>query len=252
MLKKTVMAIVAAMVAAIALAAQPNKDARSKETSADKSSPAALSAPNRQNNGGADAAKPCDEPPVSHAPLHDPNWVLVIVGSITCLVVGWQSWETRKSAQATHKTVELQELAYNQWLNVEDWKTSITTGKGRIVLRLQFKVVNPTSFPLTITQAYFTVLGDIEGLIAETFCPPNVPLSVDESIAVTQQQATEWDRGILHMPFRAVISFAGVLKRPMVQQLNGILVCGYNSTVFVPGLPITPMPDGNGGDRNPK
>ena len=53
-------------------------------------------APNHQNNDGANAAKPSADPLASHAPLHDPNWVLVVVGSVTCFVIGWQSREMRR------------------------------------------------------------------------------------------------------------------------------------------------------------
>ena len=107
MLKNTAMVIVSALLTAIALSAQPNKDTDKKETSAaDKNPPVILAAPEHQNNGETNTAKPKNEPPTSHAPLEDPNWVLVIVGSVTCLVIGWQSWETRKSAKGGQKPLK--------------------------------------------------------------------------------------------------------------------------------------------------
>jgi hypothetical protein len=36
----------------------------------------------------------------------EPEWWLLAVGVITALVIGWQSWETRKAAQATRASVE--------------------------------------------------------------------------------------------------------------------------------------------------
>lgn len=42
------------------------------------------------------------------AAIASPDWPLVIVGIITCLVIGWQSWETRRSAEATRKSITLQ------------------------------------------------------------------------------------------------------------------------------------------------
>lgn len=36
----------------------------------------------------------------------DPSWCLVIVGIITAFVIGWQSWETRKSAEAASLNVQ--------------------------------------------------------------------------------------------------------------------------------------------------
>ena len=101
------MAAVAALLTAIALSAQPDKDSGKKEAStADKNPSVILAAPQHQNNAQADAAKPSPDPPASHTPLHDPNWVLVIVGSITCLVIGWQGWETRKAAQGAKENAE--------------------------------------------------------------------------------------------------------------------------------------------------
>lgn len=43
------------------------------------------------------------EQPTENKPPHwyeSPEWMLVIVGGITAFVIGWQSWETRKAAQA--------------------------------------------------------------------------------------------------------------------------------------------------------
>lgn len=91
------MAAVAAIFATVALSAQPNQHSSNKKAPApEKNPPVVLTAPNYQYNCQTDATKPSANPPPSHAPLHDPNWVLVIVGSVTCCVVGWQSWEMRR------------------------------------------------------------------------------------------------------------------------------------------------------------
>src|ERR1035438_3870256 len=107
MLKKMAMAATAAMLAAISLSAQPNKNADEKEApAADKNPPVVFAAPERQNNSKTDAAKTKTDPPTSNAPLKDPNWVLVIVGSVTCGVIGWQSFETRQAARASKKSAD--------------------------------------------------------------------------------------------------------------------------------------------------
>jgi hypothetical protein len=36
-----------------------------------------------------------------------PEWALAIVGIITCFVIGWQSWETRRSAKAARDSIVL-------------------------------------------------------------------------------------------------------------------------------------------------
>jgi hypothetical protein len=46
----------------------------------------------------------------NHAPSGDttPQWVLVVVGSITALVIGWQAHETRRAATAANRGIEIQ------------------------------------------------------------------------------------------------------------------------------------------------
>jgi hypothetical protein len=48
-----------------------------------------------------------------------PEWVLVVVGLITCCVIGWQSWETRKSAQAAALNAEALINAERPWVMVQ-------------------------------------------------------------------------------------------------------------------------------------
>jgi hypothetical protein len=108
MLKKIGMAAIAALFATIALSAQPSKNSSNKGApTSNKNAPIVLPTPHGQNNGEANATKPCSNPPSPHAPLTDPNWVLVIVGSVTCLVVGWQSFATAQSAKAAFLQIQM-------------------------------------------------------------------------------------------------------------------------------------------------
>ena len=119
MLKNTVMAAVAALLTTVALSAQPDKDAGIEEACApDKNPPIVLAAPDHQGNGEADKTKAGYDAPASHPPLHDPNWVLVIVGSVTCLVIGWQSFETRRAAKGAFLNAQAVINAERPWLLV--------------------------------------------------------------------------------------------------------------------------------------
>jgi hypothetical protein len=72
--KKTVMAAVAALFAAVVLTAQPNKNAAQKETAApQKNPPIILATPDHQDDGNANTAKSNTDPPASHTPLKDPS-----------------------------------------------------------------------------------------------------------------------------------------------------------------------------------
>lgn len=48
-----------------------------------------------------------------------PEWVLVIVGIITAAFIGWQSWETRKAAQATLLNAQALIASERAWLLTE-------------------------------------------------------------------------------------------------------------------------------------
>jgi hypothetical protein len=156
MLQKTAMSAVATLLAAIALSAQPNKNATKKETAApQKDPPVVLAAPNRQNDGEANTAKPNTDPPASHTPFKDPNWVLVIVGSITCGVIGWQSWETRKAANAARDSIRLQEAGMRQWVNIVPVGISkcVRPDKpGLCEVSLRFEIINKTDYLMTILR----------------------------------------------------------------------------------------------------
>ena len=50
-----------------------------------------------------------NESPPKESPrwYQSPEWMLVIVGIVTCFVIGWQSWATSRAAQATQISAEL-------------------------------------------------------------------------------------------------------------------------------------------------
>jgi hypothetical protein len=83
-------------------------------------------------------------------------------------------------------------------------------------------------------------MGNIGCVIGETFCPPNSPFAVDESISLTGKQAQDWNQGTLTFAIRGTFKFTGVLKKPEVQPLDGTLECGPTGTLFVPSAPINP------------
>jgi hypothetical protein len=101
--------------------------------------------------------------PKWYTPFEQPDGMLVIVGIITCFVIGWQSWATRKAAKAAEdsadaalKSVRLQEAQMRQWVETTDeWDVRtdyhVLTAIGT-TLRISFGVVNPTQWPLTLTR----------------------------------------------------------------------------------------------------
>jgi hypothetical protein len=100
MLKKMVMAAVTALLAIGALTAQPNKGTADKQPSANQRPSPIVPAAQRQGQAADNKAKPDPDPPNWYAPFEQPEGMLVIVGTITFIIMGWQSWETRKAARA--------------------------------------------------------------------------------------------------------------------------------------------------------
>jgi hypothetical protein len=252
MLKKTVMATVSTLLAAVALSAQPNKDAGKKETpTSDKHPPVILATPSHQNNGEADTAKPKTDTPASHTPLKDPNWVLVIVGSITCIVIAWQSWETRKAAQAARGSIRLQERAMQQWVEATNWRSSmlqLIEGEGGTLL-IDVDIVNETPYPVTITDGaiYFKnpTVGEKYGetvTLSSIFLPPHSPLEAHIGVEITDGQARQFAREPVVLTVFGAFSHTGILDKASPPQiLAGTLACSDGMTRFVPKLNMKPI-----------
>jgi hypothetical protein len=101
MLKRLVILAIAAFVAVSPLTSQPNQTADKKQQPATQSQPSILpmDSQNKQAGGQADQPKTTANAPKWYAAFEDADGMLVIVGILTCLVICWQSWETRKAAK---------------------------------------------------------------------------------------------------------------------------------------------------------
>jgi hypothetical protein len=65
-------------------------------------------------------------------------------------------------------------------------------------------------------------------------------------------QAVDMVKGKLVIPIYAVISYNGVLGKPIEQSLSGDLECSLTQTHFVPDMPMTQIVDSGGHQQNPK
>lgn len=86
--------------ARVTLAAQPDQTSNKKNRATQKEQPAPITT-FIDNEETANTPNKADEnPPSFYASLKKPEGWLVVVGVITCCVIGWQAWETRKAADA--------------------------------------------------------------------------------------------------------------------------------------------------------
>jgi hypothetical protein len=126
MLKNMALFAISATLATIALTAQPNKGASQKEGGATHENPTVvLAAPDHQGNTKAENPDPGSGPPRTHTTIPDPNWFLFGIGCITCVVIGWQSWETRKSAKATKISAEAAEKNINLAMHMQRGRMAV-------------------------------------------------------------------------------------------------------------------------------
>lgn len=236
MLKNAVMATVSALLAAVALSAQPNKNATEKQTTApQKNPPIILAAPNRENHGEANTTKPNTDPPASHTPFKDPNWVLVIVGSITCAVIAWQSWESRKAAQAARGGIHLQETLNQQWIEIAGWRKegfgSRELNPPRFTIAAEIK--NRTAAPLTIQKVWIGYPGHApaEYEYRTTLAPHGEPIKVTFSGAVDSTPGQLGLYDVNHYPIilEGRVEFTDCFRKQQSQPFRRALWLGPGS-----------------------
>lgn len=95
------------------------------------------------------------------------DWTIigVVVAAITCGVIAWQAIEMRRatsvmkqSTDAARKSAELQEIAMTQWVVLENWKNyRRITPEGASLLDINFGIVNPTNWPLSLVTTVFQI-----------------------------------------------------------------------------------------------
>ncbi|MGA2904906.1 MAG: hypothetical protein ABSD98_13805 [Candidatus Korobacteraceae bacterium] len=111
--------------------------------------------PEHDRKARDDSEKTGSNSPRWYTPLERPEWDAVIVAVGALLVIGWQSWETRKAAQATEKNTEL-------YINRE-----------RARLRIDMKpLVLPAETDFTFNTVDFTVsvYGQTDAFITDSLC----------------------------------------------------------------------------------
>ena len=150
-----------------------------------------------------------------------PEWVLVIVGIGTALVVGWQSSETRRAANAALASIRLQETPLVQWTTTNNWYAfKSVRDNGDKEVCVSFKVCNPTKFPLIIERTEMGCRGTIYSSSERASLPPE-----DTYPMALTSELTEEDYALetLVVPLRATVWFTDILKRPQKQTFGGFV-----------------------------
>jgi hypothetical protein len=107
--------VVGLSVVAVVMSGQPNEAANPNKQGAKQSQPSVIFSDgnNKQPRSQTDQPKPDGNPPAGDAPIERPrwwaksDWWLVVIAGLTGCMVGWQSWETRKAAEAANRALEM-------------------------------------------------------------------------------------------------------------------------------------------------
>lgn len=169
MLKR--LAIVAvSLLLAVSVSGQSNKDAGPDNKPPKQEQPAIHSTNGEQRQAKAEdsKSKPDGIPQGPDASLKwpkwtgDSNWWLVIIAGLTGGVIGWQSFETRKSAKAAMLNAQALIDAERPWLVANFTKSQEETIPEKGFLRFNWEVKNVGRTPARLTFAAARVVFNID------------------------------------------------------------------------------------------
>jgi hypothetical protein len=176
-------------------------------------------------------------------PANLPNILLVIVGFVgiavavfTLFVLQEQAVATKSAAEATKKSVELQEIGFQQWIKATDWLAYIREREnGKTELFITCKIINPTNLPLTITHIDSGCRGIIYTSTERVTLTPD-PDDYHLYGINTDLSKAELSEDSVSVTLRITLKFVNSIKREQSQTIVGMV--SYNRvdeiTVFTP------------------
>jgi hypothetical protein len=179
---------------------------------------------------------------------------------LTLLAIAEQTVETRNAAQAARDSIRLQESAMEQWIEVTNWRSQLgdllPESYDSQYLLLEVDVVNNTSFPITLKRAEMDFINTGDGSSRtyfageDAFLAPKVPHVVTVAINIDRKQMSEYPRGGIGVNVAGHFCHIGALKKPVAQELKGLLVCRQTETVFNTEIHMNPKRQEPAGDQN--
>jgi hypothetical protein len=174
-----------------------------------------------------------------YTPFERPDWWLVVIAAFTGGVIGWQSWETRKSANAALKSAKAQMDADRAWVTsnaignpIQPLNTprytpgvvyliEVTGNSPVIIIRERFRcrivpVVDGTN-PVEPLLEEIPTFKSEEGMFPDTVRPAgnkyNIPVNL-ESGPITQSQWSDLQDGKTVLCAYGCIEYEDAFRRP--------------------------------------
>lgn len=146
---------------AVSVSGQPDKAANQKRQATGQGKPSVVTADsqNKQASGQTDQTEAGRDAPAEKASIERSHWWstsewwLVIIAGLTGCVIGWQSWETRKSANASKDAASAALLNAQTLINAErPW--IVINVESPAPNQFHFKATNVGRTPARITAIY--------------------------------------------------------------------------------------------------
>lgn len=152
---------------------------------------------------------------------------------------------TQAAAIATQTSVELQKAAMEQWVDTDDWESSriyIQPAATEADLRISFRLVNPTKFPLTLRSVELWVNQRKNRLVVfrKLIVPPDDGTRVEISFQIKGQNIANYRTNSLTLEIGGLIKFVDMFKKDQERLFGITCTCGpntsgeFDSTAFTP------------------
>jgi len=130
-----------------------------------------------------------------------------------------------RSAQATERSVKLQENTQRQWVDLRGWQVHrIGTTDP---LEIEFRVANPTGLPLTLHGIVVTVNGKrIDENAPIVLITPNDPFPHGIAVSLSTEQEELYARNALSFEIECTVLFADSHNIHWGQNIGCRLLCG--------------------------
>ncbi len=178
--------------------------------------------------------------------------LLVLVGIFQIALIRRQAYIMEQQAGFSEHTLAaiqrqavLQQATMQQWVNINEWESEISENKKTLDIR--FKVVNPTKFPLWVSESKM-VFG-FPGITATPLIDPgerlmpDIPKPVQVTISMTPDETQKFTVGVgITLPVRVEIIHTDMgSNEETPTRFSGYLKCqnGRGNTRFDATAKIT-------------